>query len=117
MTLLEVAVKALDDLKAQNIRILDMRGISPLFDYMVISTASNNRQAEAMMKRIKDDAFLNGFDIKGVEGNDGSWILVDCKDIIINIFNDESREHYGLDKLYLDVKTVDVNEILRNANK
>ena len=112
MELLNVVVKALDDVKACDITVLDMKGISPLFDYMVIATSTNSRQSSALIHNVKEECEKNDFDIRGVEGKDEAWVLIDCKDIIVNVFTKEEREHYGLEKLYLDVKRVDVNKLL-----
>lgn len=114
MSLIKIVVSVLDELKAENIRIYDLKGISPLFDYMIVATATNNRAASAMVRHIKDETSKNNFDIRGIEGTDGSWVLVDCKDIIVNIFNDEQREYYGLDKLNLGVKQLYVDDILKS---
>ena len=112
MDLLKIVVKSLDDLLASDIKIFDMKGYSPLFDYMVLATADNERKSNAMVKRVREEALENGYDIKGIEGKDGSWILVDCKDIIVNIFNAENRDYYGFDRLYGEVKNIDVKDIL-----
>ncbi len=113
MELLKIVVNALDDVKAVDIKALDMKGYSPLFDYMVIATATNARQAGALVQSVKENCSKNGYDIKGIEGADGSWVLVDCKDIIVNIFAQEERNHYGLENLYLDVKQINVEELLK----
>lgn len=112
MSLLKVIIKALDDLNAIDLKIYDLKGMSPLFDHMVIATASNERLAWAMVKHIKDDAVEAGYDVKGIEGKDGSWILLDLKDVIVNIFNDEQREFYGLDKLNIGNKQINIKDIL-----
>lgn len=113
MELLKIVVKALDDAKASGVKVLDMRGMSPLFDYMVIATAGSSRQSNALVEHVKEDALKAGFDIRGIEGENGSWVLVDCKDIIVNIFSEEERQHYGLDNLFIDVKQMDVEELLK----
>lgn len=113
MEQLEIAVKALDEKSATDIVVLDMKGLSPLFDYMVIASASNQRLAKSLVDNVIYRFEEGGYSIKGIEGEDGAWVLVDCKDIIINVFSNEERSHYDLEKLYLDVKRVDISKMLK----
>lgn len=113
MELLDLVVKALDDVKAQDIVVLDMRGYSPLFDYMVIASSSNTRQSLALVRNVTDELKKNDYNVRGVEGSEGDWVLVDCKDIIVNVFTQENRTFYGLENLYLDIPRVDISSLLK----
>lgn len=112
MELLKIICNALDDVKALDIVALNMKGISPLFDYMVIASSTNTRQTQGLIQNVKSEVTKAGYDIRGIEGDDGLWTLIDCKDIIVNVFTQEARNHYALEKLYLDVEKINVIELL-----
>lgn len=113
MTLLQTIVNALDDVKCEDITVYDFHQRSPLFDYFIIATASNERQANAAMTHIKEDMFLYGYEVKNIEGKSGGWVLIDCKDIVVNVFSKEQRDHYGLDKLLLDIPRLNPADIIK----
>ena len=93
----------LSDRKAEDITLIDIADKSSFADYFVNATASSERQLGALSDEIFDSAVELGLDPKGVEGQKGSgWILIDCGDIIVNIFTNEVRERYSLDKIWSD---------------
>ena len=120
---LKVIVKAMEDKKAYNIEILDIKDISPIADYFVICSASNLRQtrtiadevdekmAEHNVKAVKvDDEDLFGNPLR--EGYDtGKWILLDFNGIVVHIFSEDERDYYNLDKIWSDAKTLDLNTL------
>lgn len=110
MELLRIIIKVLDEVNASDLKVYDMQNYSPLFDFMVLSSVSSDRQADAVLKHLKDELSKTKFTIKGIEGEGGGWILIDCTDVIINIFNGDTRGYYGLEKLFLGMKEIDVSE-------
>ena len=120
---LKVIVKAMEDKKAYNIEILDIKDISPIADYFVICSASNLRQtrtiadevdekmAEHNVKAVKvDDEDLCGNPLR--EGYDtGKWILLDFNGIVVHIFSEDERDYYNLDKIWSDAKTLDLKAL------
>ncbi len=120
---LKVIVKAMEDKKAYNIEILDIKDISPIADYFVICSASNLRQtrtiadevdekmAEHNVKAVKvDDEDLFGNPLR--EGYDtGKWILLDFNGIVVHIFSEDERDYYNLDKIWSDAKTLDLKTL------
>ena len=120
---LKVIVKAMEDKKAYNIEILDIKDISPIADYFVICSASNLRQtrtiadevdekmAEHNVKAVKvDDEDLFGNTLR--EGYDtGKWILLDFNGIVVHIFSEDERDYYNLDKIWSDAKTLDLKTL------
>lgn len=114
MTLLKTITKACDDLKALDIEILDMQNKSPLIDYMVICTGRSDRQVGAIVRKIKEEVLKNGYDVKNIEGgNENIWVLVDCYDVIVNVFINDERMKYGLERIWGDVPRVNVEELLK----
>ena len=83
-----------------NIRTYDLKKRSPLFDYVVIASATNDRQANAIIKNLRDLENEGKITIKGIEDKDFSWILIDLSDIIVHIFSSDARAYYGLDEIY-----------------
>ena len=120
---LKVIVKAMEDKKAYNIEILDIKDISPIADYFVICSASNLRQARTIadevdekmaehnVKAVKvDDEDLFGNPLR--EGYDtGKWILLDFNGIVVHIFSEDERDYYNLDKIWSDAKTLDLKTL------
>ncbi len=113
MSLLKTVTKACDDLKAVDIQILDMRKISPLVDYMVICTGRSDRQVGAIVKKIKEEVYKNGYSVKHVEGADANlWVLIDCYDIICHVFQEDERIKYSLEKIWGEVPRISVKDLL-----
>lgn len=100
MDILESVRDALEKVKAKDITAYDLRGVSPLADFVVIATVDSARQANACIDYIEDFNKEGTLKIKNVEGKNSSWILIDLFDVIIHIFTEEERANYQLDKLY-----------------
>jgi len=109
MTKIEIIVNALEDINAFDILVFDTKTKSPFFDYFVISSVTSNRQLQAAISHINQDLAKNEFSHPVVEGrNSKSWVLIDCKDIIINIFTREEREYYNLEKMMVGMDQLDL---------
>lgn len=109
--LLEVAVRAADLKRAEDIVALDVQTVSLLADYFMICTAGNARQMEAVANEIEEKVEAAGGSIKHIEGKDrAKWILMDFGDLIVHIFSEEEREFYDLEKLWGDAPMVDLTQ-------
>lgn len=96
-----ICCEALDDLKAQNILVLDIQDISDFADWFIIATASSSRNARAISNKLIELIKVHQQHLVGIEGEDDSeWILVDCGDVIVNIMQKEVREFYDLEGLW-----------------
>jgi iojap-like protein len=90
-------IDIIEDKKGQDIKVYDMRGKSPFFDYSIVCTGSSSRNIEAIATDIKKSLE----NIRNVEGLDEcNWVLIDSGDIIISIFSKDAREYYQLDSFY-----------------
>lgn len=99
--LTECVVQALDDLKAKNVNILDVREFSSVTDVMVIAEGGSNRHVKAIANSVIEAAKAQGERPLGVEGeNNAEWILVDLGDVIVHVMQTEVRNFYQLDKLW-----------------
>ncbi len=101
-TQLSHILSSLDDDKAEDIVQIDLRGKSPIGDYMIICSGRSSRQvaaiADKLTMRLKRD--LDVF--SKIEGKDtGDWVLIDTGDIIVHVFRPEVREFYQLEKMWL----------------
>lgn len=100
-------VQAVLDRKAEDLRVLHLAGVSDFTEFFLICTGTNQRQVQAIADAVVEEAKLAGARPLGVEGyNHGSWILVDYGDMVIHVFGSESRETYGLEKLWGDATDI-----------
>ena len=109
----KLAIAALEDKKANDVRVIDIAGVSVIADYFVIASGSNTNQVQAMADNVEEMLGKAGCECKQIEGyQSANWILMDYKDIIVHIFCREDRLFYDLERIWRDGKTfVDVNEI------
>jgi ribosome-associated protein len=111
--LVELAYKAADDKRAEDIVVLDMKGISMIADYFLICHGNSDKQVQAIARELKDKAEENGYSVKRLEGFDQArWILVDLGDVVAHVFHKEERGYYNLERLWGDASYVEVSESL-----
>ncbi|EPX3593145.1 ribosome silencing factor [Enterococcus faecalis] len=108
--MLEIAVKAADSKRAEEIVALDVRDISLLADYFLICQANSERQINAIVDEINEQGAKNQVEVKRVEGKEGGkWILIDLGDVIVHVFQSSERAFYNLEKLWSDAPMVDLS--------
>lgn len=103
MEKLNKIITALEDLKVKDLAVYDFEKSSPFYEYFVICT-TNERQGSAAINHLKKA--LDAQEIRHVEGKGGSWVLIDCHDVIVHLFTEEDRAYYGFDKRLMDVKRI-----------
>lgn len=97
----QVAVNALEDVKGDNIVVIDTHKLSSLFSKMIICTGSSNRQVKSLAQNVALEFKNNNIDIIGIEGEDGGeWVLVDCGDVVIHVMLPQVRNYYDLESLW-----------------
>jgi ribosome-associated protein len=112
-TMLMTAVKAADDKRAEDITVLNMKGISLISDYFVICHGNSDKQVQAIAREMKEKSEEHGFTVKRMEGFDEArWILVDMGDIVAHIFHKDERNYYNLERLWGDAPVENVQGIL-----
>lgn len=97
-----IAARTAEENRGQDVVILDMRGLSPWFDFFVLASGTSRRQLHAMSDEI-DHALEDAMGDRrlGIEGYDESrWILLDYGDVVVHLFDRETREYYGLEELW-----------------
>lgn len=106
--IVKIAYKALDDKKAEDIKIIDIADISVIADYFVIANGTNSSQVEAMVNQVTDELAKKNIHPERVEGiRSSGWILMDFIDVVIHIFSKEDRLFYDLERIWRDGKTVE----------
>jgi ribosome-associated protein len=96
-----VLLDALDDMKALEVKVLDVRGLTDIADYMVIASGTSDRHVRSVAQRVVEKTKEAGFRPHGVEGlGDGDWVLVDLHEYIVHVMLPRVREFYGLEKLW-----------------
>jgi len=96
-----VVVDALEDVKAQDIRVFDTTRLTSLFDRVVIASATSNRQSRALAASVRDKVKERGGDVISVEGEDtGEWVLVDLGDAVVHIMQPAVRAYYNLEEIW-----------------
>ena len=109
--ILEVVVRAADDKLAENIVVMDVRGLTSIGDYFVVMNGRNERQMGAIAEGITQSVHKNKIPVKNQEGKDsGNWTLIDLSDVIVHIFSNDERSYYNLEKLWSDAPLVDISE-------
>ena len=109
--LAKLVVKAAEDKKGEKIVVMDISHLSVIADYFIICNGNNERQVQAIMNEIREQAHKNGYDVKGIEGaNEGRWVLIDLGDVVVHVFHREEREFYNLERLWSDANIVSFAE-------
>ena len=111
MEMLEIvkkAVSALEDKKAEDIKVIDIHEVSSIADYFIIANGSNQNQLAAMQDAVDEVMYKSGLHARQVEGNQNStWILIDYNDVIVHLFSKEDRLFYDLERIWKDGKIVE----------
>ncbi|MDO4803192.1 MAG: ribosome silencing factor [Lachnospiraceae bacterium] len=107
-SLAAIAVNALEEKLAKDIKVIEIDEISPLADYFVIATGRNANQTDAMVEAVEEAAQKSGFALDHIEGHKkGNWTLMDFKGVVVHIFDEEARAFYDLDRIWKDGKLID----------
>ncbi|CAK1239331.1 MULTISPECIES: ribosome silencing factor [Fructobacillus] len=111
--LLQTVVSAIDSKHGDRITALDMQKVSLLADYFVIASAGSSRQVQAIVREVKEEVQKAGGQVLNIEGYDrAEWVSLDLGDIIVHVFDEESRDFYHLDRLWFDAENVDLTNYL-----
>jgi ribosome-associated protein len=96
-----VVVDALEDVKAQDIKVFNTTELTSLFDRVVIASGTSNRQTRALAASVRDKVKERGGDVISVEGEDtGEWVLVDLGDVVVHIMQPNIRAYYNLEEIW-----------------
>ncbi|MBQ9091736.1 MAG: ribosome silencing factor [Anaerotignum sp.] len=103
----KVAQAAIEDKLGEDIKVLDLRGLSNIADCFVIASGKNANQLHAMADEVEQKLFKEGIKLHHSEGySGGTWILLDFGNLLVHLFNREDRDFYGLDHVWGDAKSL-----------
>jgi ribosome-associated protein len=111
-----LAAKIASDNKGQDVLVLDMRKVTPMYDFFVIATGASKRQVHAIVEEV-DEKFTKLGDVRiGLEGYEASkWVVQDYGDVMLHVFDPDSRAYYQLEELWNDAEKVDWQAVLDDA--
>jgi len=99
------------DKKAEDIRIIDVQSLTTLTDFFVICSSDSDPKTKAIVDHIDRTFRKNGIKSGHIEGYQNlKWVLIDYWNVIVHIFNDDSREYYGIERLWADGKIIKVKD-------
>jgi len=99
-----------DEFKARDVVVLDMRSITPLYDYFVLVTGASRRQVHTLTEEIDAALRAEGDQRLRIEGYEASkWVVQDYGDVVVHVFDPDTRDFYGLEDLWADARKVNWN--------
>lgn len=110
--MVKTAYQALDEKKGEDIKIINLEGISVLADYFIIANGTNSSQIQALVDNVEEELHKAGYSLKQREGySNGNWVLLDFGDLIVHIFDRENRLFYDLERIWRDGKEIAFDEL------
>lgn len=108
----QLVIDALEDKKANDIRVISIEKISTLADFFIIASGSNRNQVQAMADNVDEKLGRAGFSGKNMEGyQNANWILLDYGDVVVHLFDEENRLFYDLERIWRDGEIVDKDSL------
>jgi ribosome-associated protein len=114
--LVRAAARAAEEKKAQDVRAIDVRGLSSVTDYMLITTGTSDTNVRAIAENVRDKLAAKGerpFSLDGLQ--EGTWALLDYVDFVVHVFHAEKRLYFGLEELWADAKALPIAPRARAA--
>jgi ribosome-associated protein len=94
-------VDALEDIKAFDITVMDVRQMTTVTSYMIVASGNSTRQCKAIADNVREKLKEKGVDARGIEGEkDGEWVLLDLGEIVIHVMVPATRAYYNLEQLW-----------------
>ena len=108
----KLAIKALEDKKAEDIKIIDISEVSVIADYFIIANGTNRSQIQTLSDNVEEVLGKAGVRLRQVEGYDNAnWVLLDFQDVIIHIFDKENRLFYDLERIWRDGRLIEAADL------
>ena len=110
--MVKIAYTALEDKKAEDIRVIEIKDISVIADYLIIANGTNSSQVQALVDNVDEKLSEAGVSNKRIEGTrNSSWVLMDYNDVIVHVFSREDRLFYDLERIWRDGKDISKEEL------
>ena len=111
--IVKLAVKAMDDKKAEDIKVIRIGEVSSVADYFVIANGTNTPHVESLVDSVEEELLKEGIHTDRIEGvRSSGWILMDYNDVIIHVFAKEDRLFYDLERMWRDGKEISVEDLM-----
>lgn len=115
--LAKLALSALEDMKAQDITVLDVMKLTTVTDTMIICTGTSNRHVKSLAQNVAEDAKHAGHQPLGIEGTEqGEWVLVDLGGVVVHVMQAQARAFYQLEKLWTVAEAVDEAPVVKKKS-
>lgn len=112
MEMAKLAIEALEDKKAEDIRVIDISEVSVIADYFLIAGGGSRNQNQALCDNVAEKLGRAGYHCKQIEGYDNAnWILMDFGDVIVHIFDKENRLLYDLERIWRDGRQIETKSL------
>ena len=116
--LVNIVITALEEIKAHDITVLEVTGVTTLFDRLIIASADSTRQTRALANNVQEKVRAGGGAVYGIEGGEtGEWVLVDLGDVLVHIMQTNVRIHYNLEELWAGAVAAKVNRVTVGTSK
>ena len=103
------AARAAQEKKAEDVVVLDLRGVSGYTDFLVIGSGQSDRQIESIADNVEKELKLHGHRVVGSEGQRGGrWVLLDFGEVVVHVFHQDERGHYDLEGLWADAPRIEI---------
>ncbi len=110
--LAKLIVNALEDKKAEDIKIIDITKVSVIADYFILASGNNRNQVQALADNVEECCGRAGYPMRQMEGYDSAnWILMDYTDVIVHVFSKEDRLFYDLERIWSDGKLIETEQL------
>lgn len=107
-----IAYDALSDKKGEDIKIIDITGVSVLADYFIIANGNSESQVNALVDNVEEQLHRAGYHLRQREGrSSGNWVLLDFGDVIVHVFDKENRLFYDLERIWKDGKDISAEQL------
>ena len=110
--LIKNIVKALDEKKAEDIKIVETAELTIVADSFIIASGTSSTHVRALAGEVEDAISKLGTEPEHVEGRATGWILLDYGCVLVHIFTGESRDYYNLERLWSDARDLDISDII-----
>lgn len=110
----KLVIHALEDKKAEDIKVIDISEVSVIADYFIIANGNNRSQIQALSDNVEEALGKAGYPLKQIEGyQNANWVLLDFNDVIIHIFDKENRLFYDLERIWRDGRLIETDSLLQ----
>ncbi len=104
--------KILDKKKAIDIVGIETKELTVMSDYFIIASGTSNTHVRALADEVDDEMKKLGVEVDHIEGRATGWILLDYNDVLVHIFQPESRQYYNIERLWNDAARIDLSDVL-----